>query len=211
MANKLQHCPHCPDQGWYPDNDPYSGEPVQVQCEFCWTNPLSYFNAPNTACSGRDRAAPLTQTVRRFLGVAMWSYYGSKSKVINLYPPPKFGKVIEPFAGSARYALKYFDRDVLLVDKHDAIVKIWKWLQVCSKDGVFSIAPPVKPAVGRTIPQKGVSYDGSSGNCVFRGTCAMLWRWVFSRQDGWSITRHRNCQSRPTQRPRGRKASIRQK
>lgn len=69
----------------------------------------------------------------------MWSYYGSKSKVINLYPPPKFGKVIEPFAGSARYALKYFDRDVLLVDKYDVIIKIWKWLQVCSKDDVLKL------------------------------------------------------------------------
>lgn len=69
----------------------------------------------------------------------MWSYYGSKSKVINLYPPPKFGKVIEPFAGSARYALRYFDRDVLIVDKYDVIVKIWKWLQVCSKDDVLKL------------------------------------------------------------------------
>lgn len=47
----------------------------------------------------------------------MFSYYGSKSKVVDLYPSPKFGKIIEPFAGSARYSLKYFDRDVLLVDK----------------------------------------------------------------------------------------------
>ena len=75
----------------------------------------------------------------------MWSYYGSKSKVINLYPPPKYGKVIEPFAGSARYALKYFDRDVLLVDKYDVIVKIWKWLQVCSKDDVLKL-PRLKEA-----------------------------------------------------------------
>jgi site-specific DNA-adenine methylase len=74
----------------------------------------------------------------------MWSYYGSKSKVINLYPPPKFGKVIEPFAGSARYALKYFDRDVLLVDKYDVIVKIWKWLQVCSPNDILKL-PRLKP------------------------------------------------------------------
>ena len=52
----------------------------------------------------------------------MFSYYGSKSKVVDLYPRPKFDKIIEPFAGSARYALKYFDRDVLLVDKYEVIV-----------------------------------------------------------------------------------------
>lgn len=62
----------------------------------------------------------------------MWSYYGAKTNIIDHYPPPKFDKIIEPFAGTARYALKYFDRDVLLVDKYDVIVKIWKWLQLCS-------------------------------------------------------------------------------
>lgn len=62
----------------------------------------------------------------------MWSYYGAKTNLVKYYPPPKYGKVIEPFAGSARYALKYFDREVLLVDKYETIINIWKWLQKCS-------------------------------------------------------------------------------
>jgi len=45
--NKLEDCPFCPNQGWYSDYD-RNGEVVQVQCEFCWTNPLSKFNAPAT-------------------------------------------------------------------------------------------------------------------------------------------------------------------
>jgi len=75
----------------------------------------------------------------------MWSYYGSKSKVIDFYPSPKYGKIIEPFAGTARYALKYFDRDVLLIDKYEVIVRIWKWLQVCSKDDILKL-PRLKEA-----------------------------------------------------------------
>lgn len=59
--------------------------------------------------------------------------------MVNFYPPPMFGKIIEPFAGSARYALKYYDRDVLLVDKYDVIIKIWKWLQLCSKDDILKL------------------------------------------------------------------------
>jgi site-specific DNA-adenine methylase len=62
----------------------------------------------------------------------MFSYYGSKSKIVNLYPPPKYSKIIEPFAGSARYALKYFDREVLLVDKYETVVDVWKYLQQAS-------------------------------------------------------------------------------
>ncbi len=63
----------------------------------------------------------------------MWSYYGAKTSIVDYYPKPKFDKIIEPFAGTARYALKYFDRDVLLVDKYDVIVKIWRWLQLSGR------------------------------------------------------------------------------
>ena len=69
----------------------------------------------------------------------MFSYYGSKSKVVNLYPSPKFGKIIEPFAGSARYSLKYFDRDVLLVDKYQVIVDLWHYLQQASESDILKL------------------------------------------------------------------------
>lgn len=72
----------------------------------------------------------------------MFSYYGSKSKVVDLYPSPKFGKIIEPFAGSARYALKYFDRDVLLVDKYEVIIKIWQYLQQASEKDILGLPEP---------------------------------------------------------------------
>lgn len=75
----------------------------------------------------------------------MWSYYGAKTNVVHLYPPPKYGKIIEPFAGTARYALKYWDREVLLVDKYDVIIKIWKWLQRCSPKDVLSLPRRIKP------------------------------------------------------------------
>lgn len=69
----------------------------------------------------------------------MFGYYGSKSKIINLYPKPKFDKIVEPFAGSAQYSLLYWEKDVTLVDKYDTIIKLWKWLQQCSKQDVLSI------------------------------------------------------------------------
>lgn len=69
----------------------------------------------------------------------MWSYYGSKSRVVNLYPKPTEDKIIEPFAGSARYSLKYFEKDVLLVDKYDVIIKVWQWLQKCSPKDILGL------------------------------------------------------------------------
>lgn len=69
----------------------------------------------------------------------MWSYYGSKSRLIPLYPRPKYDKIIEPFAGSARYALEYYDREILLVDKYEVIVKVWHYLQQCSSHDILSL------------------------------------------------------------------------
>jgi len=69
----------------------------------------------------------------------MWSYYGAKTNIIKLYPKPKFQKIIEPFAGTARYSLMYYENDILLMDKYEVICKIWWWLQQCSEKDVLSL------------------------------------------------------------------------
>jgi len=69
----------------------------------------------------------------------LFSYYGSKSKIVDLYPSPKFDKIIEPFAGSAQYSLKWFDRDILLVDKYQVIVDVWHYLQQASEADIMGL------------------------------------------------------------------------
>jgi site-specific DNA-adenine methylase len=69
----------------------------------------------------------------------MFSYYGSKSKIVDLYPPPKHKKIIEPFCGSARYSLKYWQNDVLIMDKSENLISVWKWLQQCSKNDILKL------------------------------------------------------------------------
>ena len=86
----------------------------------------------------------------------MWSYYGSKSKVVDCYPKPLTDLIIEPFAGSARYALKYFEKDVLLVDKNEIIVNIWKYLQKCSTDDILKLP----------ILKRGDKIDRSNFDCL---------------------------------------------
>jgi hypothetical protein len=69
----------------------------------------------------------------------MFSYYGSKSKIVDYYPPPKYSKIIEPFAGSARYSLKYWQNDVLLVDKYEIVIRVWKYLQQASEQDILKL------------------------------------------------------------------------
>lgn len=86
----------------------------------------------------------------------MWSYYGAKTKLVHHYPTPKEDLIIEPFAGSARYALEYWERDVLLVDKYDVVVKLWEWLQQCSPKDILSL--PI-PKVGDKIKRDDFDCD----------------------------------------------------
>lgn len=81
----------------------------------------------------------------------MFSYYGSKSKIIGLYPAPANDSIIEPFAGSARYSLAYWERDVTLYDTSDYVVDVWHYLQNASPADVLAL-PDVPSKVSlRTI------------------------------------------------------------
>lgn len=69
----------------------------------------------------------------------MIPYFGSKSNLAGKYPPPKHSKIIEPFAGSARYSLKYYNRDILLIDKYPVIIEIWHYLQNASENDILGL------------------------------------------------------------------------
>lgn len=73
--------------------------------------------------------------------VSIWSYYGRKTKVIQYYPSPICDKIIEPFAGTAVYSLyeNNWEKDVLLVDKYDVVIKVWHYLQKASREDILSL------------------------------------------------------------------------
>lgn len=74
----------------------------------------------------------------------MFSYFGSKSKIVKYYPKPKYDTIIEPFAGSARYALLYSDRHIILVEKAKRIADIWRFLITASDIDIDSL-PHIPP------------------------------------------------------------------
>ena len=69
----------------------------------------------------------------------MFSYYGSKSKIVHLYPTPKFDDINEVFAGSARYSLRFWDRNITLIDKYQVIIDVWKYLQLASVKDILGL------------------------------------------------------------------------
>lgn len=79
----------------------------------------------------------------------MLSYYGAKGRIVGCYPKPLNNIIIEPFAGSGQYSLKYFEKDCRLYDKYPVIIEIWKYLQQCSVSDIMALkCPPVGTVVG---------------------------------------------------------------
>ena len=76
-------------------------------------------------------------------------YFGRKGVLAKYYPQPKQDTIVEPFAGSAAYALhnNNWKRDVILVDSNERLVRLWNWLiNDATEDGVAALPNVVKGA-----------------------------------------------------------------
>jgi len=68
-----------------------------------------------------------------------FSYYGSKYTVARYLGPPRAPVVIEPFAGSAAYSVRWEPRKAILCDINPDIVALWKWLIGAAPDDIAAI------------------------------------------------------------------------
>lgn len=66
-------------------------------------------------------------------------FFGSKWRTVPSYPPPEHDLIIEPCAGSAGYATRYADRNVLLIDRDPVVVGVWEYLTRVKPEELLSI------------------------------------------------------------------------
>ena len=57
-----------------------------------------------------------------------FSYYGGKWRASSKYPAPIHATLVEPFAGSAGYALRYPTKNVVLYDVDPVVFGVWDYL-----------------------------------------------------------------------------------
>ena len=57
-----------------------------------------------------------------------FTYFGGKWRAAPHYPKPEHDTIVEPFAGSAGYSLRYPDRNVILNDLDPAVAGTWDYL-----------------------------------------------------------------------------------
>ena len=60
-------------------------------------------------------------------------YYGAKWRIATRYPEPDHAHIVEPFAGSAGYALRYPSRAVTLIDSDEIVAGTWAYLLAASE------------------------------------------------------------------------------
>jgi len=68
-----------------------------------------------------------------------FSYYGSKHRMAGRYPQPVTGTIIEPFAGSAGYALWHHRSRVILLDANPIVAGVWSFLINAREEEVLRI------------------------------------------------------------------------
>lgn len=57
-----------------------------------------------------------------------FTFYGGKWRAAPRYPAPVHKTIVEPFAGSAGYSLRYPGRQIILVEKDPIIAATWRFL-----------------------------------------------------------------------------------
>jgi site-specific DNA-adenine methylase len=97
----------------------------------------------------------------------MFYYYGGKRRLARFYPAPQHGIIVEPFAGSAAYSMRYLqptgssplvDR-VILVEKDPLVCELWRRLLAMEPDDLLNYA----------IPEPG---DRTSDRLVMTSACS---------------------------------------
>lgn len=90
--------------------------------------------------AGADNAKDLRCTLRPFFG-----FYGGKWRdTPKHYPVPTHDTIVEPFAGSAGYSVRYADHRVILGEKDPIIYGVWSYLISASTEEILAI-PDLEP------------------------------------------------------------------
>ena len=86
-----------------------------------------------------------------------FSFYGSKWRTASkLYPEPRHAVIVEPFAGSAGYALRHPARKVVLCELDPVLASVWRYLIRVKAGEVLSI-PDLAP--GESVDDLKISQE----------------------------------------------------
>lgn len=68
-----------------------------------------------------------------------FSFYGGKYRCAPHYPKPQYDLIVEPFAGSAGYSVRYPERKVILYEIDPKVAGVWDYLIHASESEIRSL------------------------------------------------------------------------
>lgn len=85
-----------------------------------------------------------------------FTFFGGKYRCAPHYPKPQTQVIVEPFAGSAGYSVRYPDCKVVLVERDPKIAATWRYLLTATRDDILSL-PDLRP--GETVSDLNIPPD----------------------------------------------------
>lgn len=96
---------------------------------------LESLRPPAALSAASVRNGSSERQLRPFFG-----YYGGKWRdALKHYPAPRYGTIVEPFAGSAGYSMRYPDRKIILCELDPIIATVWSYLIRVKPKEILSI------------------------------------------------------------------------
>jgi len=68
-----------------------------------------------------------------------FTYFGGKWRAAPHYPAPAYDTLVESFAGSAGYAVRNAERNVILCEANATIAALWRWLIEVPSDEIRNL------------------------------------------------------------------------
>ena len=134
----------------------------------------------------------------------MFSFYGAKKSIIDCYPEPKLEVLVEPFAGSASYSVRYPHKYVHLYDLDHRIAAVWRYLTQASIRDICAL-PDIQPGdclddhgelaaperyllgfyanPGSSIPKK-----TATSRCAWTLNAKVRLAWLTTKIGHWKVT-----------------------
>jgi len=85
-----------------------------------------------------------------------FSFYGGKWRAAPFYDPPRYATVIEPFAGSAGFSVRYPHAKVILIERDPLVAATWRYLLRATPSEILSL-PDLEP--GQTTNDLSISAE----------------------------------------------------
>jgi site-specific DNA-adenine methylase len=81
-----------------------------------------------------------------------FTYFGGKYRIAPKYQSPLYDTIVEPFAGSAGYSLRYHNKNVILNDLDEKIFGIWDFLIKSKSEDIMNLPLDISGGIDN-LPQ----------------------------------------------------------